>query len=576
MTTRRGVWWFVLLLFFVGTTVRLAALALHEPNRPVPSAAVLVLDVPATLEESEPPHRPIPFGLVRRSRNTVYALVQSLDRAAGDRRVVGLVLHIGNVDWGWGKLAEVRSAVMRFRAAGKPVYAMLKGGGEAEFFLATSAGMVAMPPLATLQINGLALSATYLRGSLDKLDIHPNFAHAGRYKSAVETYTRGDMSPPSRIALQQVLDDVFSMLVDSLSVARDLPRDSVLRIIDEGPYGAPAAFACGLVDSVLYSDDLDSLAIRRAGRGARALSFLRYGLRPAPTVGPHVALVTGSGSIVPGKSRYVASEGQVMGTETMIESLREARERKSVKAVVLRIDTPGGEMGAADEIRREVKRCREAKPVVVSMSDYAASGGYFISAPATKIVAYPGTLTGSIGVYGGKFNILGLLHKLGLNVESVSRGRHAQMFSPFRDFSAEESARFQEQIDEDYRVFLSRVSEGRGLPVGAVDSVAQGRVWSGSSARACGLVDTLGDLHTAIAIALQSAGLEPRGPYVVDVYPRVERTLFDRALEEWLSQSDDEDAMEATLPPVVRAWVAAARDPAGSVLAVLPWSVEIR
>ena len=305
------------------------------------------------------------------------------------------------------------------------------------------------------------------------------------------------------------------------------------------------------------------------------LSLSRYITRlDPPRGGRHIALVTAVGAIAEGRSRSGPGEGQILGAETLIKALREVRNRSSIEAVVLRIDSPGGSAQASDEIWQEVKRCAERKPVIASFSDLAASGGYYIAVPADSIVAEPGTLTGSIGAFGGKLNMLGLYRKLGLNVETVSRGRHAEMFSPFRDFSPEESERFQAQMDEVYRVFLSRVSEGRRRPESEIDSVGQGRVWTGLSARRHGLVDALGGLPSAFAMARARAGIEKDEPLTVEVYPRVERPLFQRLFAEMLA--DEEALAVVALPPVVRAWLAAATFPSGVALTLMPWSIEVR
>lgn len=576
MSTRRGTWAIVLLITLVGVVVFAIALALHGP-RPQPSApSVLVWNVPEVLVEGEPPHRLFGYGWLRRTRPSVLDAVRSLDRAATDHRVKALVLHIDGLDWGWGKLSEIRDAVARLRKFGKPVYAVIESGGDAEYFLASAANVVAVPPAAVLQINGLMASAMFFRGTFDKLDVHPNFVHAGEYKSAAESYTRTGLSQPAREALNALLDDLFTVLVDSLASARGIERDSVRRLIDDGPFPATAAHAVGLADTVLYAEQVDSLAVHREEDGVETQSFNRY-MNRAPWHDSKVAFVSAVGTIASGRSRYEPVDGMVMGSETMIEALRSAREDDAVKAVVLRVDSPGGDAVAADEIWHEVQRLNARKPVIVSMSDLAASGGYYISAPATRIVAQPGTLTGSIGVYAGKLNILGLYHKLGLNVETLSRGRNAEMLSAIRDFTPEESARFQAQVDSTYRLFLRRVSRGRSISLERADAVGRGRVWTGEAALTRSLVDTLGGIRTAWRLALRSAGLPSEQRLEVEEYPHPSRTFFDRMLDAWLSdENPSDDVMARGMTPVMRAWLAAAAFPAGRVLALLPWSITIR
>jgi protease-4 len=577
MSTRRGVWILVLLFTVVGGLVLFAAIRLRGGPAPVPASTVLVFDVPSDLQESEVPLEPFSFDFTRFSRTTLYGVVRALDDAASDDRVAALVLHIDGIDWGWAKIGEVRDALQRFRASGKPVYASMPGGGESEYFLASVATRVSMPPTAMLQLDGLTASALFLKGSLDKLDIRPNFEHAGRFKSAVESYTRSDMSPEHRLALDGLLDDQFTLLVDSLASARGMSPDSMRARLDEGPFLADQARSRGLLDTLLDHPETDSLAMRDVGHDATRLSLAKYAERKsAGHTGPHLALITATGTIFGGKSRFVPGEGRVMGSETMIEALRDARTDHSIKAVVLRIDSPGGDVTASDDVWREVRRCRAAKPVIVSMSDVAASGGYYIACAADRIVAQPGTLTGSIGVFGGKLNLIGLYHKLGINVETVSRGRHAGMMSPFRDFSPEEAQRFRDGIEHSYQRFLSRVSEGRRLTVAMVDSVGQGRVWSGQAAHRLGLVDTLGGLREAFAVALEKSGYSADQEFVVERLPRVEHPFIERVVSEWIDRDDDARVSEAPFSEVIQAWITAARFPSGAMLALMPYSIEIR
>ena len=580
MPARRGVLLFVLLLAALGVLVLIATLRLRGPSSGSPTASVvLTLDVPSVLPETSPPYRFVPsFASFRRSRMTVFELTHGIRRAATDDRVRGLVLHLGSVDWGWARIAEVRDAILRFRAAGKPVYAGLSdASSEAELLVASAADVVSLPPTANLAIDGLTLSALFFRGTFDKVGITPNFAHIGRYKSAAEAYTRTGMSEDARASFESLLEDDFRGFVDSLAASRHLPRDSVVRLVDHGPFTAREALAAGLVDTLIYDAELDSLAMRRGPGALDRLRFSRWLDRQSePGGSSRIALVVAAGAIVPGRSRESAMNGLELGSETLCEALREARRRSSIRAVVLRIDSPGGVSSASDEIWREVERCRRVKPVIVSMSDYAASGGYYIAAPADSIVAEPGTITGSIGVFGGKLNVLGLYRKLGLNVETVSRGRHAGMFSSVRDFTPEEATRYEAMLDTFYRGFVQRVAAGRRMRTAQVDSIGQGRVWSGSEARAIGLVDRLGGLDAAIEMARARAHM-PVGEPAIEHFPRVTRSLVQRMLEGLFDEDDEEsDAELASLPPVVLAWLAASRIPSGTVLALLPWSLEIR
>jgi protease-4 len=353
----------------------------------------------------------------------------------------------------------------------------------------------------------------------------------------------------------------------------------VQRLVNEGPYTADESRSLGLVDTVLYDAEVDSLAIDDQSEDVTALSFTRYLSRiRGARVGPHIALITASGTIMPGKSVNPPGDEQIMGSETMIDALDEARTRDAIKAVVLRIDSPGGSVQASDDIWREVKRLADEKPVIVSMSDLAASGGYYIAVPAQEIVAQPSTLTGSIGVFGGKLNIMGLLKKVGVNVETVSRGQHAQMMSPYRDFTPDERHLYQQQIEDAYRLFLSHVEDGRGMTHVEADSLARGRVWSGVDAYEIGLVDTLGGLETAIQLACDAAGIKHRDPLVIETLPHVQHHWYETMIDDLFdnNQNDDSSQERALFSPIVRAWWTASRVQAGMVFALMPFSVEIR
>jgi protease-4 len=578
MSARRGVLIVLVVLGLLGLAVMVAALRLRGTTTAASDHAVVSFDVPAVLPESEAPFQ---FALRRERREpvTLYDVLTGLRAAAEDDHVDALVLHIDDLEWGWARLGEVRDAVQAFTRAGKPVYASLEqGAGEREYLLASAARTIGIPPTATLGLNGLSLTVLFMKGTFDKLGITPNFDHVGAYKSAVEGYTRTGMSPPARLALEAVLDDHYRLLVDSIATARRMSRPAADRAIREGPYSAPEARHLRLVDTLLYRADIDSLALRRAGRHAHEITLAHYLERlPEERLGKHIALITAEGAIVPGRSRVSPSDGRQLGAETLIDALREARRRHAIKAVVLRIDSPGGAAQASDDIWREVERCRRAKPLIVSMSDYAASGGYYIAVPADSIVADPTTLTGSIGIFGGKFNIVGLFNKLGLSVESIARGPHADMFSPFTNFSREEASRYHALLEQNYRAFVERVARGRRRPAAAIDSVAQGRVWTGLAARPRGLVDRLGGLETAIEMARARAHIGADESIVIERLPRVRRSLLQSMLESLADEGDDTESRGLlALPPVIQAFAAAARLRAGEAWALMPYSIDIR
>jgi protease IV len=574
---RGGVFLLLFVIAVLGLGLLGAAVLLRRPVEGASSSSVLMFDVPYDLDEADVPASGYSMAWLMPERPTLWQVVSALRAAAHDDHIESLVLHVEDLDWGWAKLAEVREAILAFRASGKPVYANVVGGGEKEYLLASTADLISAPPLAVLWLDGLSASALFMRGTFDKLDITPNFSHAGTYKSGVEGYTRKDMSPPAREALQSLLDDLYVDLLDTLAVARDMNADSVARLLDQGPFDTDQAWSAGLIDTVLYESEMDSMVVGDNNDDSRTISLSHYIDRMHHPAGhPRIAMVMASGVISEGRSHRGAGGGLVLGSETIIKALQDARQRSSIKAIVLRIDSPGGSAPASDEIWREVERCREEKPVIASMSDYAASGGYYIAVGADSIVAQPGTITGSIGVYGGKLNVLGLYRKLGLNVETVTKGAHAEMLSPFKDFSEEESRRFQQGLESVYQTFVSRVADGRGLDSSDVEQSAQGRVWSGVAAADRALVDRLGGLQDAIDMAKKLAKIPASDEVTVEVFPKVERNFLQRWLSTLWGDEDDEDALaRTTIPAVIRAWMEAARFPSGVALALLPFDIDI-
>ena len=575
MPSRLRVLLLVVLLVILGATGLALVSRTQRPLRVSHSRVALVWDVPSDIDEAPPTVGSFSLAAFRRERPSLWEVTRAIREAADDDDVRALVLHVDDVAWGWGRVAEMRAALAAFRASGKRVYVSLQGGTDQSYYLIARSDRVAMPPTATLYLDGLTASAMFLKGTYDKLGITPNFAHVGQFKSAVEQYTRSDLSAPARLAMETLLDDQYALLVDTLAAARQVTPDAMRARIDEGPFTASAAHAAGLVDTLIDQVGLDSLAV---GSGARALdtrTLERYVASRGDGDGPgdQIALIPAVGTIVSGRSHDGGWSGADLGSETLIAALREAREKRSVRAIVLRIDSPGGSGEASDDVWQEIERTKRTKPVVVSMSNLAASGGYYIACGADAIVAEPGTITGSIGVFGGKLNMLGLYRKLGLNIETVSRGRHAEMMSPFRDFSPEEAQRFQAQLEAFYRIFLSRVSAGRNMPVAQVDSLGQGRVWAGDAALQRGLVDSLGGLDVALGIARKRAHLGPDASVVL--YPHPRPAYFQRFVGGLLDDRNDETRL--SLPsPVIAAWLRAASFPAGAVLAMMPYAIDIR
>lgn len=439
-------------------------------------------------------------------------LLRLLEQARDDPTVDGLVVRIGPLDVGRARIEELRGRLSEI-AARKPVLAYLSGGGTKEYLLAAGATAVAVPPGATLQFGGVASEALYWGDALARAGVGVDVVRVGAWKSAPERLSRAGASPEAREAIEAILDDVHARDVGYVSILRGLSPDRVKALLDRALFSADEARAAGLVDEVLWPDELEAWARRRIGRGIDlapryALQEDRGALRwgTPPTIG----IVLLEGTIAGGPSRRAALGGLIAGAETVTAALREAARDPDVRAIVLRIESGGGDGLASDLIWREVRLARKRKPVVVSMGDRAASGGYLAAVGADAIVAEPSTLTGSIGVYAMKPDLSGLLGKLGVRREAHQRGDKALVDSVAKPWTDAERAAMQAQVDAYYARFVERVAEGRRLTREAVQRVAQGRVWTGQQALAHGLVDRLGALPDAIDLAREKAGL-PKG-----------------------------------------------------------------
>jgi protease-4 len=422
----------------------------------------------------------------------------------------------------WAKVQEVRDAITDFRTSGKPIVAYLEYGGEQEFYLASACDKVFLMPAASLDLTGMASYELFLRGTLEKIGAYPDALHIGDYKTASNTFTERTYTPQHREMAESLNTDLYEQLIRGLAEGRHKTEKEIRDLIDHGPFLPEDAVRAGLVDDVAYEDEIDD-KVALAGDDVHYLDQREYRqILPSSlglNTGPRIAVIYAVGIISSGESNYDSPQGQVVGADTIVEYLRKARADDSVRAIVLRVDSPGGSAIASDVIWREVVLTRNVKPVIASMSDVAASGGYYIAMPAHTIVAEPATLTGSIGVVMIKFVIDGTLKKMGMNMEGVSNGRYAELYSPVRPFSPEERAKVEEHMQATYDVFVEKAAAGRNTTPERIDAVAQGRVWTGHQAKQIGLVDELGGLERALAIAKQHAKLAPDSEVELVVYP---------------------------------------------------------
>ena len=441
-------------------------------------------------------------------------LLRRLEALRSDPEVAAVVVKIDGLPFEGGRTEEMRAALAALRER-KPVLAYLVGGGTKEYWLATAATAVGAPPGSTLDVSGLSSSRLFLRDALARLGVSFEVVARGGYKSAPEPLVRTSSSPEAREMTNAILDDVFGRFVADVAAARRLAPERVRSLVDQGLLSSPDAKAAGLVDELLWPDELEAWAGRLAGRRVR----LTNGYRPEPERHaqrwgrpPVVEIVRVEGTIVPGKSRSgPAGGGALAGADTLVEQIHRAADDGEVKAIVLRVDSPGGDGLASDLIWREVVRARKRKPVVASMGDVAASGGYLVAVGAEAIVAEPSTLTGSIGVFALKPDLSGLLAKISVTREAFTRGENAELSSVAKPWTASERLAVEKQIDMFYRLFLERVGEGRKLSPAEVEPLAGGRVWTGKQAFERRLVDRLGSLGDAIALARERARLAGPG-----------------------------------------------------------------
>jgi len=572
-----------LVFLIVATLVSAAAMVMlyvmvgAEPA--VPARATLVLRPSGDLPEVLPD---VVFGP---GELTVRGYVELIRKAKTDTRITGILLRPGSLSSPfWAKIQEVRDALDDFRASGKYVHAWLEYAGDREYYLASAADRVYLLPSATLDLTGIASYELFLRGTFDWIGTFPDFLHVGDYKSAVNTYLERSFTPAHREMADSLNRSQYEQLVRGIADARKKTEDEVRTTIDQGPFLPADALRLGLIDEVAYEDELDDL--NDDLRGAAFVDAEDYAqvswAASGVTRRSKVAVINAVGVINSGRSGFDPVNGAVVGSDSLVEYIREARADRSIRAIVLRVDSPGGSSTASDVIWRELSISREnSRPLIVSMSDLAASGGYYIALAGDAIVAQPGTLTGSIGVYTGKFVTAGSFEKLGANLESVSRGQQAEMYSPDRRFTPEERQKITESMQSVYDQFVERTAAARQMSPEKVDEVAQGRVWTGEQARQLGLVDELGGLYTAIGLAKQRARIPADEEVELVVFPP-RRSVYEVLADELqsplgrLQERSAADAMLQLLGPRERKALSALLAPSrlfrsGQVLAHMPY-----
>jgi protease IV len=543
----------------------------RESPPAVAQNSVLRLQLSGDIPERPPVE--VPFGaLAERPAPTVTGVWMMLRKAAVDARVKAVVLEPESLGVGWGKLEEFRADLERFKKSGKPLFAFLKTPGAREYYLASAADRIYLGPTDWLNLKGMRVELMYFKNTLDKIGVDVQVEHDGKYKDFGDMFTRTSMSPETREVMTSVVDDLYGNLVARIAQARKKTPDAVSALIDQGPFLANAALQDGLVDQLRYEDQMFSDLQQKVNSGElHKLSIGSYQKIPADSLGlegrHHIAMLVGDGDITRGDSGDDGVSGDGIQAVGFNKLLRRIAGDASLDGVVVRIDSPGGDAVASDEIWREMNLLSKKKPVVISMSDTAASGGYYMAMTGDPVVAYPGTLTGSIGVVFGKPNLHGLYDKLGITKDMLARGRFAAIDSDYRDLSPEELAKLKEGIDANYHDFVAKVAQARRKPFDQIEPLAQGRVWLGDQALARGLVDELGGIDRALELVKQKAKIPASENVAIVMYPArrsILDVLFGRA---------SESAVESRLRLLMKDWPPEvwAR---GGLLRIMPYMVN--
>jgi protease-4 len=468
------------------------------------------------------------FSLMGRApREELQRLTKVLRRATKDPKVRGLILSLSHIELGWSKATTLARAIAEFRETGKPTAAFIESASNIEYFLASHCETLVMPPSGNLNLHGLQAEVFFVKDLLERAGIDAELESVGEYKSAGETFTRREMSPPHREEVQELLEDLSHQWVDTVAKNRSFDRARVQELLDEGPFIAEEAKEAGWIDRVGTEEQCESVLEDALGSSITPVPHGRYRTgdrwwtRLLRFRRPRVAVIFAVGVIGSGEDRRSRSPRPVIGARTLGKLLKSVRESSRIKAVVLRIDSPGGSALASELIWREVELTREKKPVVVSMGDVAASGGYYIASAADGIVAEPSSLTGSIGIIGGKAVVRRILDKLGIHRETVAVQAPSNFYSPFHAFTTDEREKLSRHLRHYYeKLFVPRVAAGRGMSNEEVDEVARGRIWTGRQGKQKGLVDELGDLDVAVELAKEKAGIPPGKKVQILTYAR--------------------------------------------------------
>jgi protease-4 len=560
-----------LVLVILGfAAVRVASTLGGERLVTVSDNTALVLNLQGAVPEQAPVDVAIPY-LQQQPPLTVLDTWKLLRRAAGDTRVKALVLEPRGLDAGWAKLEELRAEIVAFKQSGKPVYAFLRNATMREYYLATAADKIYMAPEDELDVKGLRAELLYLKGTLDKLGVTMEFEHVGKYKDAPDTFTRTSPSPETLEVTNQILDQYYGNMVQVISAGRKLPPGAVRGVIDQGPFIGKSALDSGLVDGLIFEDEMLAQLNTQVKATLKKIGAHSYSTAAAadPAGRSRIAFVTGDGEITRGDPGGDVTDSGITAF-SLVKVLQQVADDTSIKGVILRVDSPGGDGIASDDILHQMKLLSKKKPVLISMSDLAASGGYFIAMTGDPVLAYSNTLTGSIGVFFGKVNLRGLYDKIGVQKQLLTRGRFSAIDSEYKPLTPDEREKVQKEIQVFYRGFVERVAEARKQPYDTVEPLAQGRVWLGAQAKMNGLVDEIGGIDRAVEMIKQRTNIPASEQVTLVTYPP-RRTLLELLLKNSNENSELESAIQAVAGHLP--WRSLAH---GGVQRLMPYSLVVK
>jgi protease IV len=530
-------------------------------------------DVPETPAVDIPSS--IPF-LQSRTSVTVEGMWSILRRAAADSRIKAVVFEPEGASPGWAKMQEIHADLEQFRKSGKPLIAYLKAPDAREYYMASACSKIYMSPVDVLDLKGIGFELMYFKNALDKLGVHVDVEHAGKYKDFGDMFTRTSMSPETNEVMSSLADEIYGDLVNTVAKGRGKDPAAVRAIIDNGPFLAKQAKANGLVDELRYEDEaFGELKTALHQTELKKITEQDYATAPPNAGKDKIAFVVAEGTI----SRGDPNSNSVTGleSEAFDKMLTRVANDSTIKGVIVRIDSPGGEVTASDDMWRAMNDLHSKKPVVISMSDDAASGGYYMAMSGDPLIAYPGTITGSIGVVFGKPNLHGLYDKLGVTKDYVSRGRFAMIESDYEPLSEAGRVKLREGIDSDYEDFVGKVAAARKKPVSAIEPIAQGRVWLGDQAKANGLVDELGGIDRALEMIKAKSGIPAGNAVNLVLYPP-KRSIMDLLLQKDSDAEADALLSGVGLEPLRAAWHDASLRVwmRGGRLRMMPFTIQIR